>query len=152
MAEVQNIELAVEPNGNEVDSTNEPRHSIPVDAEFLFQRRRTGGGRWLKWMVLASIAAICVLKGPELYALISERLHLAPRRVQAMPILSIESEPSGAKIQIGSQVLGETPLFIENAYPKTQIEVRLSLKGYQPWSGKFAGGEAAELKATLRRR
>ena len=156
LAEVQKIELAVEPKSSKVDATNEPtrspRHSVQGDDEFLFQKRRVGAGRWIKWIALASIAGICVLNGPELYALLSERLHLAPRRVSAMPILSIESEPSGAKIQIGSQVLGETPLFIENAYPKTQIEVRLSLKGYQPWTGKFAGGEAAELKATLRRR
>ena len=156
LAEVQKIELAVEPKSSEADATNEPtrlpQHSVQGDDEFLFQKRRTGAGRWIKWIALASIAGICVLNGPELYALLSERLHLAPRRVSAMPILSIESEPSGAKIQIGSQVLGETPLFIENAYPKTQIEVRLSLKGYQPWTGKFAGGEAAELKATLRRR
>ena len=156
LEEVQKIELALEPKSSEADATNEPtrspRHSVQGDDEFLFQKRRAGAGRWIKWIALASIAGICVLNGPELYALLSERLHLAPRRVSAMPILSIESEPSGAKIQIGSQVLGETPLFIENAYPKTQIEVRLSLKGYQPWTGKFAGGEAAELKATLRRR
>jgi eukaryotic-like serine/threonine-protein kinase len=154
LSEVKNIELAVEPNRSEVNATNAraQRQAAPLDAEFLFPKRRTGAARWIKWIALASIAGACVLKWPELYALISERLPLARHRVKATPILSIESEPSGAKIQIGSEVLGQTPLFIENIYPKTQIEVKLSLKGYQPWTGKFAGGQAAELKATLRRR
>jgi serine/threonine-protein kinase len=49
-------------------------------------------------------------------------------------------------------VLGETPLFVENIYPKNEIEVKLSLKGYRPWTGKFAGGQTAELKARLHRR
>jgi len=68
------------------------------------------------------------------------------------PILRIDSEPQGATIQIGDERVGQTPLYLENIYPRTRIEVRLNLKGYQSWKGSFSGGEKADVVANLRRR
>ncbi len=68
------------------------------------------------------------------------------------PILRIDSEPQGATIQIADERVGQTPLYLENIYPRTQIEVSLNLKGYQSWKGSFSGGEKADVVAKLRRR
>jgi serine/threonine-protein kinase len=68
------------------------------------------------------------------------------------PILRIDSEPQGATIQIGDERVGQTPLYLENIYPPTRIEVSLNLKGYQSWKGSFSGGEKTEVVAKLRRR
>jgi serine/threonine protein kinase len=154
LAEVQKVELAREPGANKRRSKADPvgpdHRFVPIDGGL----RRPGAGpaRLFKWGALALLVAAGATKGPELFSLLPKRLQAVAQRSHRTPILSIESEPSGAKIQIGSQVLGQTPLFIENLYPRTEIEVRLSLKGYQPWTGRFSGGEAAELRATLRRR
>ncbi len=158
LAEVKQLELAREPSAGSVSSSSEParpdEYSAAMETEQRRYRRRAGGSGWLKWAALAALIGAGIVKGPELYGLLSQKVPGLPRRSQsgATSILSIESEPSGARIQIGSEVLGETPLFIENLYPRTEIEVKLSLKGYHPWTGKFAGGQPAELKATLRRR
>jgi hypothetical protein len=71
---------------------------------------------------------------------------------RALPTLEVESDPSGALVQIGEERLGTTPLFMENNFPPSEIEVRVSLHGYQPWKGVFLGGETAVVKAKLQRR
>jgi serine/threonine-protein kinase len=70
----------------------------------------------------------------------------------SFPVLQIESDPPGAVIQIGEERIGKTPLYTENIYPRSEIEVRLSLSGYYPWKSKFPGGETAVVKAKLKRR
>ena len=82
-------------------------------------------------------------------------LHTAKEKAgltRITPILRIDSEPQGATILIGDERLGQTPLYLENVYPRTRIDVSLNLKGYQSWKGSFSGGEKAELVAKLRRR
>jgi len=71
---------------------------------------------------------------------------------RALPTLEVESDPPGALVQIGEERLGTTPLFMENNYPRSELEIRLSLHGYQPWKGVFPGGETAVVKAKLKRR
>src|SRR5229473_560242 len=132
------------------------------DPAWMFEkkgRNRTGWFKWIAFAVLIGAAVAGVMKrseiysrGLEIYSLFAHRAGLSPPRPPPTALLRIESEPPGAKIEIGSQVLGETPLFVENIYPKSEIEVKLSLKGYRPWTGKFAGGQTAELKARLHRR
>jgi len=161
---VQSIELARRPPPIQEDPSSQKVDRDPdvdkkvaavVAATRMYERRSSRGRHLLKWLALVALIGAGIWQGPAIYPLLSRlspRLHLPRQPPSATPILSIHSEPAGAKIQIGSQVLGETPLFIENQYPKTQIEVRLSLQGYHPWTGKFAGGETAELRARLRRR
>jgi len=159
LAELQTIELAG-PQPNQAASSEQGdgevavANSLPaiLEATRIDERRSSRGGHFFKWLALSVLIAVGIWQAPAIYPLLPGRLRLLRQPPNATPILSIHSEPAGAKIQIGSQVLGETPLFIENQYPKTQIEVRLSLQGYHPWTGKFVGGETAELKARLRRR
>jgi serine/threonine-protein kinase len=119
--------------------------------------RKRGG--LIKWTVLLAIVVIGALEGPRLYALalregpqLLKRGSSAVPLLQAAPLLQIDSQPQGAIIRIGDHELGETPMYIENNYPDRKIEVRLSLKGYQPWKGTFSGGQAASVYATLKRR
>jgi hypothetical protein len=82
-------------------------------------------------------------------------LHTAKEKAgltKITPILRIDSEPQGAMIQIGDERVGQTPLYLENIYPRTRIDVSLNLKGYQAWKGSFSGGEKADVVAKLRRR
>ena len=79
-----------------------------------------------------------------------EKLKSLPER--SNPVLQIESDPPGALIQIGEERIGKTPLYTENIYPRTEIEIRLSLSGYYPWKSKFPGGETAVVRAKLKRR
>jgi serine/threonine-protein kinase len=160
LAEVQSIELARTPPQSQAPSSQNDDRDPAIDksvaavlaATRMYERRARRGGHLLKWLALGVLIGAGIWQAPAIYPLLSLPLRLPRPPPNATPILSIHSEPAGAKIQIGSQVLGETPLFIENQYPKTQIEVRLSLQGYHPWTGKFVGGETAELRARLRRR
>src|SRR5215831_11611313 len=159
LADVHSIELArrpppiqEDPSSQKVDRDPAKSQAAVLAATRMYERRSRRGGHLLKWLALVALIGVGIWQAPAIYPLLSGRLRLPRQPPTATPILSIHSEPAGAKIQIGSQVLGETPLFIENQYPKTQIEVRLSLQGYHPWTGKFAGGETAELRARLRRR
>jgi len=159
LAELQTIELAgpqpsqaASPKQGDGEVADANSLAAILEATRLDERRSGRGGNFFKWLALSVLIGVGIWQAPAIYPLLPGRLRLLRQPPNATPILSIHSEPAGAKIQIGSQVLGETPLFIENQYPKTQIEVRLSLQGYHPWTGKFVGGESAELKARLRRR
>lgn len=74
-----------------------------------------------------------------------------PSSGKAIPILQIESEPSGAAIYINGEKMGETPFFIENQYATASMEVRVVKKHYQPWNGTFIGGRNAQIHAVLKR-
>jgi len=140
---------------------SQPRPQImPLDAaplEVLLsaapRKRSNGVGRAIKWTALVGIVAVAVLQGPRLYQLaMRESSKVLNREPAPSALLQIDSQPPGATIRIGEQALGETPMFIENIYPEREIEVSLSLKGYQPWTGKFSGGQSAAIHATLKRR
>lgn len=70
---------------------------------------------------------------------------LAPKRLAVV----IDSEPAGAVVQIGSDVVGVTPWAGDNRWG--EAEVRLTLKGHQPWKGRLSGDADSHLSATLQR-
>jgi serine/threonine-protein kinase len=159
------LELAYDPSPQALAPTAISRtdtrswDSLPSEGGVGKRDLRLGGV--LKWTALAAVAVGCVLERPRIYQWVLDGADLLGVSLQkpqpllghrASPVLTIESEPSGATVRIGDQKLGETPLFIENLYRKGDVEVRLSLRGYQLWTGKFPGGQASELKAKLRRR
>ncbi|HME92174.1 MAG TPA: serine/threonine-protein kinase, partial [Myxococcaceae bacterium] len=133
---------------------------LPMDAPALEvllaaapKKRRFRLSGAIKWAAVLGIAAVAVLQGPQLYQMAMRQFSQVLKREPApMPLLEIDSQPPGATVHIGQQELGQTPMFIENIYPEREIEVRLSLKGYQPWTGKFSGGQSATVHAMLRRR
>jgi hypothetical protein len=61
----------------------------------------------------------------------------------------ITSEPDGATVRLGTQVLGKTPWAGDNIFGDGEVVVEL--KGYQPWKGRLRAGEDVVLRATLKR-
>lgn len=66
--------------------------------------------------------------------------------------LSILSSPAGAKITIEGKVVGQTPWFSDNTWPRQPVLFELSLPGYRAWKGSFSGGVEARMDVTLSRR
>ncbi|MDP3498764.1 MAG: PEGA domain-containing protein [Myxococcales bacterium] len=66
--------------------------------------------------------------------------------------LSILSSPAGAKISIEGKVVGKTPWFSDNTWPRKPVLFELSLPGYRTWKGSFSGGVEARMNVTLSRR
>jgi serine/threonine-protein kinase len=65
------------------------------------------------------------------------------------PAVLITSEPSGASVRIGDQVVGTTPWAGNNLWGDAPVTVEL--KGYRPWKGRLIGGRDVTLSATLTR-
>ncbi len=72
-------------------------------------------------------------------------------RPAAAVVVRFESEPSGARVVVGPQVLGETPLVIDNDFPDGPIPVRFEKPGYRAWTGTFEGGKPVAVTAVMRR-
>ncbi|WP_239013911.1 protein kinase domain-containing protein [Archangium violaceum] len=111
-------------------------------------RRRWGSA-------VATVAALLLLSGAAVLGMPYLRPLLARLRestgTKEMPLLSIQSEPSGALVIVDGVELGTTPLVIDNTYPEGEISVKLTLKGYKPWKSRFTGGQPVSLEAKLRR-
>jgi eukaryotic-like serine/threonine-protein kinase len=67
------------------------------------------------------------------------------------PLLTVQSEPSGATVSVNGMVLGTTPLVIDNSFLRGDISVQVTLEGYTPWKGTFTGNEPGSLEVKLRR-
>ncbi|MFN0063493.1 MAG: protein kinase domain-containing protein [Myxococcaceae bacterium] len=68
------------------------------------------------------------------------------------PSLFIDSVPSGARVKIDGQPVGETPVVLDNVYPEVDVPVEINLKGHETWKGTFRGRTAVELVPKLKRR
>jgi hypothetical protein len=66
--------------------------------------------------------------------------------------LSIVTSPAGAKLSIEGKVVGETPWFGDNTWPRRPVLFELSLHGYRTWKGSFSGGVEARMDVTLTRK
>jgi serine/threonine-protein kinase len=67
------------------------------------------------------------------------------------PELSIHSTPPGASVRVEGLEVGTTPLSIGNTWPEGTVSVEVSLPGYRPWRGSFAGNQPVSLDAQLQR-
>jgi serine/threonine-protein kinase len=65
------------------------------------------------------------------------------------PAVVITSDPSGASVRIGDQVVGTTPWASNNLWGDAPVTIEL--KGYRPWKGRLTGGRDVTLSATLTR-
>lgn len=61
--------------------------------------------------------------------------------------LVVTSEPEGASIRIGTEVVGKTPWAGDNIWG--QARLTLELPGYRPWSGTIPSGSDAKVFARL---
>jgi len=76
-----------------------------------------------------------------------------PANPEGWPTLTVQSDPPGAKVFVDGEESGGTPLLGTNEFAKgSEVQVRLELKGYAPWTGTFAGGENATVRAALKRK
>jgi serine/threonine-protein kinase len=152
--------LAHEPAPRVESETTYETDRYPVERIGPERSRRTGERSAWGLILLglaAAIGLVLYLYGPTaLYKLASERVSKLQVKLDRLrpsaPVLQIESDPPGATVQIGDQQLGTTPLYTENYYPHTEIEISVLLKGYRPWKGKFSGGETASIRAKLKPR
>ncbi|HZI06796.1 MAG TPA: PEGA domain-containing protein, partial [Archangium sp.] len=67
------------------------------------------------------------------------------------PELRIHSTPPGASVRVDGLEVGTTPLSIGNTWPEGTVSVEVSLPGYRPWRGSFAGNQPVTLDAQLQR-
>jgi hypothetical protein len=76
-----------------------------------------------------------------------------PDESEGAPSLTVQSDPPGAMVFIEGEESGSTPLLGSNEFAKgSQVRLRLELKGYRSWTGTFAGGLNAAVRAKLQRR
>jgi len=121
-----------------------PPEAFPLDAP----PARSHRARW----VLAAAGLVALGAGALLLApKYGHRVPL-PMALAGSHMLQISSEPPGATVSIGGNIVGKTPLFIDNAYAPDEIRVELSLRGYRPWTGTFRGSQDQSVSATLLRR
>ncbi len=122
----------------------------------LYSRRRSKVPKLLFYLAVSLVLAAWTYwdqLGPtyEKYSRILKARTETELAGPAAPILRIESEPPGAHVTINGREIGTTPLFQENLFPRGQIEVTLSRRGYLSWVGSFEGGANATVEAQLAR-
>ena len=94
--------------------------------------------------VLIGIAAALALGGLAAFFLLPHEAS-APKT----PILTVDSQPSGARVKIDGAEVGQTPYYSDNRYAAGPVKLQLSLKGYRDWNGTFDGGEEAVVSVAL---
>jgi serine/threonine-protein kinase len=122
---------------------------VPMDTAEPRPRRRWGRTVALVAIPLLVLAGVVVALPQFSKQLGTLRLPLSSRGPVGM--LSIQSEPAGATVTVDGTVLGTTPLALDNAYPAQDIPVKVTLKGYKPWTGTFTGGAPVSLDVRLRK-
>lgn len=68
---------------------------------------------------------------------------------EPIPVI-ISSTPTGAKLTIGTTVVGETPWAGENTW-QGKTRVRLEAPGYKPWEGQLDGQKPITLDIELKK-
>lgn len=95
------------------------------------------------------VAAFALAVGALVVALVAGP-RLSPHGLFApRPALVIESQPPGATVRIGSEVVGTTPWAGDNLWQDATVTVELP--GYRPWTARLQASGDQTLSATLRR-
>ncbi len=125
-----------------------PASNFPVDNGAPLWRRVLRPVKFVAVLLLLAGAVVVAL--PHLTKLATTlRYRLGPK--PPMTQLSIQTDPPGATVIVDGQEVGTTPLVIDNNYPHQEIPLKLTLKGFKPWTGTFAGGQPESLDVRLRR-
>lgn len=106
------------------------------------------------WILIIALAALVVGGGLASAIWYLVRGVEDPGRPPSnLPMMSVQSEPAGARVAIDGREVGQTPWFSQNELPPTaEVELTLTLAGHQPWSTKIRGGEEVRVSAELKRR
>jgi hypothetical protein len=114
-----------------------PEHEweLPQEAAPMGTGRSLQGPLYLVVVLILLGAAVLLL---------GHKLGTAPA-----PFLLIDSEPAGATVRIGGEVVGTTPWSTHNTWPEGPVKVELSLEGHRTWRGTFQGGMEQVLRPTL---
>ncbi|HEX5751927.1 MAG TPA: serine/threonine-protein kinase [Archangium sp.] len=106
---------------------------------------------------VAILATLLLLGGaavvgyPSLRPLLT-RLFYSVTPKQTLPILAFQSQPEGATVSVNGQVIGTTPLVIDNTYATGQkVPFQVTLKGYKSRKGTFTGGEPVSIDLQFER-
>jgi serine/threonine-protein kinase len=135
--ELQLVERAPRPESDFNPDDYRPRRPLgPVLAKVVVLLLLVVGGVVAAWPYLSR-------------QLTSLRYSVGPK--PQLGVLSIQSEPEGATVTVDGAVLGTTPLVMDNTFPAGDIPVKVTLKGYKPWSGTFVGAQPQSLQVKLRR-
>jgi serine/threonine-protein kinase len=125
-----------------------PASNFPIDRGAPLWRRALRSVKFLAVLLLLAGAVVVAL--PHLTKLATTlRYRLGPK--PHMTQLSIQTDPPGATVIVDGREVGTTPLVIDNDYPSQEIPLKLTLKGFKPWTGTFAGGQPESLDVRLRR-
>jgi serine/threonine-protein kinase len=125
-----------------------PASTFPVDSGASLWRRVLRPMKFLAVLLLLAGGVVVAL--PHLTKLaVTLRYRLGPKPL--MTQLSIQTDPPGATVIVDGREVGTTPLVIDNDYPRQEIPLKLTLKGFKPWTGTFAGGQPESLDVRLRR-
>lgn len=109
--------------------------------------RRTG----LK--VMLGVLAVVGLAGYFFWPANFKWAHALAPAPSAPQLLMVNSEPSGARVFIGRELVGETPWAGDNRWRGfDQVPVRLELKGHRTWEGTINGNEPSSLDVKLKKR
>ncbi|OJT25966.1 hypothetical protein BO221_09020 [Archangium sp. Cb G35] len=106
---------------------------------------------------LAILATLLLLGGaavvgyPYLRSLFT-RFFYSVTPKQTLPLLVFQSLPEGATVAVNGEVIGTTPLVLDNTYVTGQkVPFQVTLKGYRPRKGTFKGGEPVTVDLKLER-
>ncbi len=125
-----------------------PASNFPIDRGAPLWRRVLRPVKFLAVLLVLGGAVVVAL--PHLTKLVTTlRYRLGPK--PTMTQLSIQTDPPGATVIVDGREVGTTPLVIDNDYPHQEIPLKLTLKGFKPWTGTFAGGQPESLDVRLRR-
>jgi len=113
-----------------------------------------------QWLAIAAALIVILGAGVAFFALkatpsaspapaASEKIEFA----DSVAAFTVQSEPPGAAVFIGDEVLGTTPYLGTNDFARDKpVTVRVELKGYATWTATMTGGRNMRLFANLKHR
>jgi hypothetical protein len=120
-------------------------------------RRRAAALKFvITLVVLACVAAVAfVVFKPKIDLSktdgVGESSLLDQLSVGERPPMIISSVPTGAKVIIEGETVGETPWAGDNRWTASKVKIRLQAAGYKPWDGEFDGDRPVTLDVKLKR-
>ena len=104
-------------------------------------------GLWLSALLAVGAAGAAVVYRAPLE---QKTRALVGQSSPSQAVLLVTSDPSGAKVVVDGQPVGETPLAIANRWGG-QVELRIERAGFRTYRTRLEGGKQTEIFARLKR-